>query len=323
MPTPDNLKAAIKIILEVAGVLSVLTFIIVFSFNYFLTQHPEAKPTNPGNNTLDVSPDINLSWVPENRPSGIANLVYSYSKGSIDLIPSVVYEIFLGTKRDGFQLDGSKSSKQDGGDLYYKPKIKFLPNTTYYWKIHYNNYLWNGEGESEIFIFRTASKPIINTYPNTTIRIHPGDCIRIGWDAINANKTYFFDPNKISDEVQYLANDSTDVCPMSSTTYTIKAKNEYGPSDKIIRIEVSRNPTISQFYPDRSNIAGGQSTSLHYLVYGANRVHISPDINISLDPFGGDVRISPLETTTYKLEAYGKDNIGYSNESKTVFLTNS
>jgi hypothetical protein len=53
MPTPDNLKAAIKIILEVAGVLSVLTFIIVFSFNYFLTQHPEAKPTNPGNNTLE------------------------------------------------------------------------------------------------------------------------------------------------------------------------------------------------------------------------------------------------------------------------------
>ncbi|MFC1837412.1 hypothetical protein ACFLYW_01870 [Thermodesulfobacteriota bacterium] len=144
-----------------------------------------------------------------------------------------------------------------------------------------------------------GSKPLISFSSEGTAVIQ-GNELTITWRTINAD-TVSID-NGIG---EVSLNGTMVVSPEQTTTYTLTAVGPNGTSAASITINVIVPPTVSiGSIPESINL--GESTTLHWT--SENALMCSINQSIGYIPCSGTLLITPTETTTYTLTAYGSAN---------------
>src|SRR5699024_1745488 len=78
------------------------------------------------------------------------------------------------------------------------------------------------------------------------------------------------------------SDDSTEVSPSETTTYTLRAANADGVTARSVTVHVRTDPDsaplVARFSASPSSVGAGELSTLRWVVVGADSVEISPDI---------------------------------------------
>jgi len=133
--------------------------------------------------------------------------------------------------------------------------------------------------------------------------ITQGESTTLIWESVGATAC------SIDQEIGAVAlSGNTDVSPSVTTTYTITATNESGPSTASVTVEVNQLPVIDTFTADTLSINQGQEAILSWTT--TNAASASIDRGVGTVSPNGTYTVSPTVTTTYTLtatNAYGSD----------------
>ncbi len=133
--------------------------------------------------------------------------------------------------------------------------------------------------------------------------ITQGESTTLIWESVGATAC------SIDQEIGVVdLSGNTDVSPSVTTTYTITATNESGPSTASVTVEVNQLPVIDTFTADTLSINQGQEATLSWTTTNADSASIDRGVG-TVSP-NGSVMVSPTLTTTYTLtatNAYGSD----------------
>jgi hypothetical protein len=152
----------------------------------------------------------------------------------------------------------------------------------------------------------TARPPeiIIARFTATPDRITRGSSTLLEWNVEGATDI------SISPEIGTVQRAGTrTVTPNDTTTYTLTARAAGAPEARAtVTVTVGAlvsDPRIVRFEATPTNITSGESATLSWTTEGANRVTIS---GIAGDlPTSGSRVVSPTQTTTYTITAFGAD----------------
>ncbi len=143
------------------------------------------------------------------------------------------------------------------------------------------------------------------------LQLAPGECTTLRWDVDNV-KAVFLDAGY--GEEPAVGHDIRWVCLDTTTTFTLRViKNDDSSQKYPLTITVSgecgSTPIIVYFDSTDSNIHPGESTYLRWDVLCAQAVFIKPGNGERIPVVGRDQRkVSPTQTTVYKLIVVAKDN---------------
>lgn len=139
----------------------------------------------------------------------------------------------------------------------------------------------------------------------TTEVLTPGQCATLTWNTTAVDRVYF---NREPAPVD--VNGSREVCPETTTTYTLRAVTVTGETiDREITISVYTAPlfgtTVSVlFYPEQAFLSAGQCTNLIWNTTGAVEIYYQ---GRQVGPVGSQQEC-PTVTTTYILRVFTVDN---------------
>ena len=153
--------------------------------------------------------------------------------------------------------------------------------------------------------------PTIDTFTATPGSINNGETATLSWTTTDAASV------SIDQGIGMVAvDDSADVSPSLTTTYTITATNANGSRTDSVTVTVNQLPTVS-ISASPEVIAAGDFTTLTWTSANANTVSI--DQNIGEVNQSGSQSVSPAVTTTYTISA---TNVGTVTDSVTITVGN-
>ena len=160
-----------------------------------------------------------------------------------------------------------------------------------------------------------TSAPKISTFSASPTAIMLGENITLSW-AVTGVKTVTISPNvgTVSSSGSVL------IIPTATTTYTLRAVNNYGTENTTATVTVTADtegtaPVIKSFTATPSSISAGGISSLTWDIVGATAISI--DQGIGDPPSHYSQEVSPAENTTYTLTAIN----GSGTDSASVTVT--
>ena len=140
--------------------------------------------------------------------------------------------------------------------------------------------------------------PVINSFTLTPSDISVGSNSALSWDVSGATSLF------INNGIGAVSNSgSRNVNPSSSTTYRLTATNAAGDSTTSeVTLTVNGPPTVN-FTASPTNINVGESSKLTWKTTNTIRVNIFGVITNG--PPNGSANVSPSDTTTYNITAFG------------------
>ncbi|MEE2901577.1 MAG: hypothetical protein VYC39_04575 [Myxococcota bacterium] len=144
--------------------------------------------------------------------------------------------------------------------------------------------------------------------------ITAGESTTISWQTTNTTEVTF--DNGIGRKA---TTGSVVVSPMATTTYTMTAAGAGGQSTRTITIQVNSPdaPHIDSFRASATMITPGQSVVLSWQTTDADTVSI--DNGIGNQPVDGQTSVTPMATTTYRLQA--TNVAGSTNQDITITVS--
>jgi pSer/pThr/pTyr-binding forkhead associated (FHA) protein len=171
--------------------------------------------------------------------------------------------------------------------------------------------------ESVQITVQPPSRSIIEYFRVVPSIIAPGDCALLEWGKVDNATSAVIEPG--IGGVGTPGNQ--EVCPDSTTTYVLTARNPKGSSTAWITLIVSAesvpNPVIAFFTASPGNIQAGQCTTLSW-----GKVDYATSVTIDLGIGGvgtpGSKEVCPGTTTTYAMTAVGPSGTTESSLEVTV-----
>ncbi len=162
--------------------------------------------------------------------------------------------------------------------------------------------------ESVQITVRPPAGPVIAYFRVIPSIIAPGDCAQLEWGKVENATSASIEP-----DIGGVGTPGTlEVCPGSTTTYVLTAKNPEGDNTAKTTLYVSSGtesrPVISFFTADPANIMAGECTTLRWgKVDYATSVTIDHNIGGVATP--GSKEVCPGTTTTFRMTAEGPGGI--------------
>ena len=153
-----------------------------------------------------------------------------------------------------------------------------------------------------------SARTRVTTKANATVQIlffianpttiQQGKSAELSWKVINA------DTVSIGGIGTVAAEGKTSVSPSATTTYTLTARNANSEQNATATVAVEIPQTqILACYATPTNITQGEAATINYTTTNATRVTVTPDVgNV---PVNGSFVVTPTQSTTYTLTAYG------------------
>lgn len=261
----------------------------------------EMLPTGINNrfNQLDtistIEPDGTLAYVIEGEKVG--TLARANAVGlNVDIFPGANLKITL---EGDFQVNDSwtlMSYHTLVGE--FEQGIQFTNQQGYTFDIDY------GSGEDDdmtLTLVSTAGRPSINAFTALPPGIAAGESTTLRWE-VGA-----FDNLTINPGVGSVAGatsngaGSVDVSPTETTTYDLLLENNGASIQSSVTVVVGEAPIIESFSTSPATIVPGDTSTLEWVVAGANTITIEP--NVGAVAATGTATVSPDTTTTYILTA--------------------
>lgn len=144
-----------------------------------------------------------------------------------------------------------------------------------------------------------GSVPVIESMTADRQRIGPNDKTAIHWRTSGAERVELIPFGEVD------PSGSKTVSPDKTTRFELVATSSAGKKiSRSVTIEVACNPNIDKFWADNYRINQGETTYLHWNTSCVELVEITSLGKMKPD---GNLRISPGETTTYILTAWGSE----------------
>lgn len=139
--------------------------------------------------------------------------------------------------------------------------------------------------------------------------IREGESTTLSWSAENATSVRLFANGSEVPLGEASPTEGSVVHePRRSTSYTLRVSNERDVREATISVEVQGGLGV-ELLPDRARIGYGEETTLRWRSRSATRVELRAGdrvlIDGSTDPTGS-LAVSPTETTTYQITAFGE-----------------
>lgn len=158
-----------------------------------------------------------------------------------------------------------------------------------------------------------SGRPLITSFSADPEGIERGDVSTLSWNVSGA------DSITISPTVGTVsATGTAEVSPTTTTSYTLRATNSAGTSSRTVTVYVREDPAgaplIGRFNANPARITPGQTSTLSWVIVGADTVTIDQGIG-DVAP-NSSTSVAPDATTTYTLTA--SNAAGTSTRSVTV-----
>jgi hypothetical protein len=261
----------------------------------------EMLPTGINNrfNQLDnistIEPDGTLAYVIDGDKVG--TLARANAVGlNVDIFPGANLKITL---EGEFQVNDSwtlMSYHTLVGE--FEQGIQFTNQQGYTFDIDY------GSGEDDdvtLTLVSTAGRPSINAFTALPPGIAAGETTTLRWE-VGA-----FDNLTITPGVGSVAGatsngaGSVNVSPTSTTTYELVLENNGASIRSSLTVVVGEAPIIEAFSATPATVVPGDTSTLEWVVAGANTISIEP--NVGSVVASGTATVNPNETTVYTLTA--------------------
>ena len=142
--------------------------------------------------------------------------------------------------------------------------------------------------------------PVIASFSASPEGINAGESSTLSWFVENATDI------SISPAIGSVdAEGSMEVSPTTTTTYTLRASNSEGTASRNVTIQVREDPNsaplVARFTASPSQIAPGGTSTIAWVVVGADSISIDQGIgSVSAE---SSTAVAPAATTTYTLTA--------------------
>lgn len=134
--------------------------------------------------------------------------------------------------------------------------------------------------------------------------INKGECTNIHWQVTEAKKVYL---DLGQGEQQVDPSGSTQVCPVSTTTYNLRIEwqnGQQGGQGLTITVHDTQPSPVVQFTANPQDIHSGETASLNWNVQNSKEVYLDGN---SVQAQGSQ-QVSPQQETTYTLRVVGLDS---------------
>jgi len=140
--------------------------------------------------------------------------------------------------------------------------------------------------------------------------VAPGECTVLRWQ-IESVISVFFEGQPTT------GNDTRNVCPSSTTTYTLRVTSGAGTQDYTVTVQVSSSgQTAIEFTVDKAQVMAGDCTTLRWSATGVKEVRLNDRGVAGV----ATEQVCPAQTTDYILSVL--DNAGVTTTKRlTVFVT--
>ncbi len=181
------------------------------------------------------------------------------------------------------------------------------PTETTVYKITARNR--NSEANETLTITVERPEVRILSFHATPTNINAGDSSTLAWRTENAQQVSIDGIGNVD------TNGTTQVSPAETTTYTLRARNQYGEQVSTATVTVKKGtaPQILRFSGSPTEIAAGEQSILTWKVEGADSISITGLTDIAM---AGSSPVTPATTTTYTLTATNR--YGESKASVTI-----
>ncbi len=169
----------------------------------------------------------------------------------------------------------------------------------------------NKTSEANETLTITVERPEVRilSFQASPSSIDEGDFSTLSWKTENAEQVSIDGIGNVD------TNGTTQVSPKETTTYTLRARNQYGEQVSTATVQVKKGtaPQILRFSGSPTEIAAGESSTLTWQVEGADSVSITTLGNVASS---GSGPVTPATTTVYTLTATNR--FGESKASVTI-----
>ncbi|ACL77487.1 hypothetical protein [Ruminiclostridium cellulolyticum] len=160
---------------------------------------------------------------------------------------------------------------------------------------------------SSVFAAEPVKAPKIAFFKASSENVAFGETVTLSWRVLGAREVVITGEEK---DVECISEDSIEVWPMVTTTYTLHAYGFNG--EEIIKSVTVKVGTaeIKNFTADKTEVAPGEDVTLSWDVFNTDGVSINAlkgDNNDKLYAPQGTLTVNPFVTTTYELSAIGFD----------------
>jgi plastocyanin len=161
--------------------------------------------------------------------------------------------------------------------------------------------------------YAPSPAPVIVYFNASSTQIQVGDTVTLDWKVEGAEEVELIGLEKDTECTQ---KDSIEVWPMKTTTYVL---NAYGPGNTMTTQAITVNvgdpkpewpPYIEYFVADKYEIEQGESVKIKFKMFNVEDYKITGLEKLPeclFDITEDEIEIWPMATTTYILEAYGKN----------------
>jgi hypothetical protein len=168
---------------------------------------------------------------------------------------------------------------------------------------------------------KSIGTPVVQTFEVTPSVINAHETSSLRWNTINAQSAHI--DNGVGDVA---TNGTLTVQPESTMFYTLTAKNAIGVTTARTQIIVrtgqtsqwtlpSSVPRVNTFVADRTSILTGEYAVLRWNALDTTQVMLTP---VGVVDTSGEIRVYPIETTTYVLTATNQAGDTKANLTVTV-----
>jgi len=165
-------------------------------------------------------------------------------------------------------------------------------------------------------------KPDESKAPTASLSVSPasiqaGESVTLTWTTEGATSVTIVDDQGGSVDTTGKLSGSAELQPEATTTWTLVAKNDAGQVSKTAKVSVGGDDApVILFDAQPARIDFGDSATLSWTVTGADRVVLRTGDEEETTTASGTRDVSPVDTTTYVIEAEGPG--GDASESRTV-----
>jgi len=158
-----------------------------------------------------------------------------------------------------------------------------------------------GETTRTVTVTVLSDAPRILNFVATPQEIDPGEFSTLVWEVEGADEV------SISPALGGVdSNGSSDVQPMTDTTYTLTARNEHGEVSQSVVVAVREQVRIIEFKSSKTTVQNpGEPAVLSWVTENATRVEL---VNFGEVAADGSQEVNPVGTTLYTLIAYGENS---------------
>ncbi len=140
--------------------------------------------------------------------------------------------------------------------------------------------------------------------------VAPGECTVLRWQIDNVISVFF-------EGQPTTGNDTRNVCPSTTTTYTLRVTSSAGTQDYTMTVQVSSTgQTAIEFTVDKAQVVAGDCTTLRWNATGVKEVRLNDRGVAGV----ATEQVCPTQTTDYTLSVL--DNAGVTTTKRlTIFVT--